>query len=231
MKEKIAHLSGVFAFFALITAVGCSTTQLSPEPAPAPSPPPYVHVPHPAGTDLADLRAIFHDPTAPSAESTKDCEKDFLKLKKLAQNEEELRDGARELVSLDPVKYHWCFYTRLSELQESLASMQYIDEKQKKVLETYAFLVPVARGFLQHYHDSRYLRWSVLNYKRISEWVFFRKLELSPEETAELVQIANPFGLWREETAPDSILEKYGIVRPETPEAFLMPPVPESPQK
>ena len=192
---------------------GCSTTEVTPLPAPQPSPPPYVQVPHPTGTDLGDLRAIMVSKDAPSPESLKGCDAAFMKLRSLTESEDERRDGARELVHNDPVAYHWCFYWKIIDLDDSLKTMTFIDERQKKVLTTYQFLVPVARGFYSEFHDSRYLRWAILHYKRISEWVFYRKLELTPAETSELVQVANPFGLYRAPVIHNSILEKYGLAK------------------
>ncbi|HAR43921.1 MAG TPA: hypothetical protein DCS07_15015 [Bdellovibrionales bacterium] len=192
---------------------GCSTTQLTPAPAPVAKPPPYVQVPHPVGTDLGDLRGIMLVPDAPTPESLKKCDADFAKIRSLTTSEDERRQAARELVKRDPVGYHWCYYGKLLELLETLKTSSYIDERQKKAIDTYLFLVPVARGFLAEYHDSRYLRWAIVHYRRISEWVFFRRMDLSPEGTSELVQVANPFGLWRDPTPQTTILEKYGIVK------------------
>ncbi len=39
---------------------------------------------------------------------------------------------------------------------------------------------------------------AVRKYQKMSEWIFFRKVELTPAGTAELVQPTNPFGLWRD---------------------------------
>ena len=218
MKVKIAQFtlcSGLLAGW-LFGMGGCSTTQVVPDEPPPVTPPPYVQVPHPAGTDMADLRAILFSKGTPTAESLKTCDADFTRLRMVTQSDDERREGVRELLRRDPVFYHWCFYTRIFQLDEALKTATYIDEKQKKVIEAYLFIVPVARAFMSEFHDSRYLRWAVLHYKRLSEWVFYRKLELSPEETAELVQISNPFGLWREATPRGSILEKYNIVAVDT---------------
>src|SRR4051812_40117142 len=68
---------------------GCSTTEVVPQPAPSAGPPPYVQVPHPAGYDLGDLRAIFTDPSAPKMEALQECEADLNKLKSLTQSEDE----------------------------------------------------------------------------------------------------------------------------------------------
>jgi len=193
---------------------GCSTTELNPPAPPPAEPPPYVLVPHPAGTDLGDLRGMMLSPETPSQESLKTCDADFMKLRLLTVSEEERRQGARELVKRNPVEYHWCYYGKLLELEGILKSSSAIDERQKKTIEAYQFLVPVARGFLSEFHDSRYLRFAMAHYKRISEWVFFRRLELTPAATSELVQVANPFGLWRDPAPQTTILEKYGIIKP-----------------
>jgi hypothetical protein len=200
----------VFSFLVwFINFGGCSTSQVAP-PAP-PTPPAYTEVPHPSGMDLGDLQFIFTDPKAPKAEILKDCDGDFNRLKTLTSSKEEQAEGVVELVKSDPVKYHWCFYGKILTVEEELRKDSYVDQKQKLVLENFAFLVPVARAFLLAFHDTRYLRWATLKYRRLSEWVFYRKLELSPEGTMELVEASNPFGLWRDTSGKQPILEKYHL--------------------
>jgi hypothetical protein len=181
-------------------------------------------LPHPQGTDLGDIRAILFDPSVPSTTQLAKCDADLKKLWKFSQNDEERRDGARELVRGNAVFYHWCFYSRILQLDEELKKMNYIDEKQKRVMDTYQYLVPVARAFLSEFHDSRYIRWAIVQYKRLSNWVFFRKVELTPDQTSELVQISNPFGLYRDNSSSSSVLEKYGIVEQEKKPDVMLPP-------
>jgi hypothetical protein len=220
MKARITQfilISGTLAawIFGFGGAGGCTTAEVAPQPAPVSMlPPPYVQVPHPAGYDLADLRAIFTDRTAPKPDDLKGCEEDLKKLKTLTQSDDEITQGTRELIRRDPVRYHWCFYGKILQLEADLKSESYLDERQKKVLDTYGFLTPVGRAFIQEYHDSRYMRWAVRHYKQISEWVFYRKLELTPQATSDLVEASNPFGLLREPAGPVPVLEKYNIARP-----------------
>jgi hypothetical protein len=193
----------------------CSTVEIAP-PTPPPAAPEYLKVPHPAGQDLLDLIAILNGPGAPATESMKDCDADFRRLSGLTASKDEMKQGVSELVSQDPVKYHWCFYTKLSEVESRLKTDLFLDERQKLTLDVYEFLVPIARTFLEQYRDSRYLRYASSHYKRVSEWIFFRKLELSPQGTVELVEAANPFGLYRTPgdgnlQRPKTVLEKYGL--------------------
>lgn len=191
---------------------GCTTAPVSPPP-PPPKVPEYTKVPHPQGTDVADLEAMFRSETAPQdPEFIGNCDRDYLHLKSLTQSKEELMLGVRELVRRDPVVYHWCFYGKLLKLEEEMKKDLYVDERQKSVLTVYEFLVPVSRAFNVEYHDSRYLRWATAKYKRLSEWIFYRRLDLTPEGTAELVESTNPFGLWRNSDSGTPILEKYGMV-------------------
>lgn len=197
----------------LLNIGGCSTSEMYP-PQP-PIPPSYTKVPHPKGRDLSDLSAIFIDPTAPKDKDfSKKCDSDYIKLTERTQSKEELKTGVEELVMQDPVNYHWCFYAKLLELENFLMKDSYLDERQKKVLTTYEFLVPVARGFVSEFHDSRYLYWAMNRYKRLSEWVFFRKLDLTPEGTSELVHATDPFALWRKDSQEGvSILDKYNLAK------------------
>jgi hypothetical protein len=193
---------------------GCSTTtQAPPLAAIPPEPPNYIVVQHPDGLDLGDLRAIFFDKSAPPAEALKDCNADFVKLQARTRSNDELLLGAREFVRLDPTKYHWCFYSKLLELEEQLKTDSFIDERQKHVLATYGFLTPIARAFLMEYQDSRYLRWAVTRYRTISEYVFYRRVELSPQAAVELLSASNPLGNLRPPKDTEmGVLEKYGIV-------------------
>lgn len=202
-------------FLALILGlIGCTTVELSP-PLP-PTPPAYTAVSHPLGNDVADLSNLFLDGKAPKFEEiTQSCDGEFKKLNALTQSVLELSEGSLELVKQDPVAYHWCFYGKLLEVENTLNSAAFVDEKQKKVIETYQFLVPVAKAFSSQFHDTRYLRFAIYRYKRASELVFFRKLELTPAGTSELVQPENPFGLWRDGLGAGSfsVLEKYHLIK------------------
>jgi hypothetical protein len=174
-------------------------------------------VPHPNGYSISDLRAIFTTLLAPNQVELKDCDADFKKLRSATQAAAELNQGARELVRRDPVKYHWCYYHMVLQLEDTLKSETYLDEKQKSVIDTYAILTPMARAFMQEYHDSRYVRWGINHYRQVSAWVFYRKVEMTPQATSELVEASNPFGLLKEATPTLPILEKYGIVKPADP--------------
>lgn len=217
MKGSISRACIIAGFSASwLVAGGCSTFsvfQAEPLPALPPTPPGYVQVPHPDGTDVGDLLAIFTDRSAPDPLSLKDCDQDFWKLQAATRSKDELIQGAREFVRVDPVKYHWCFYGKLFELEEQMKASVYIDERQAHVLKAYQFLTPMSRAFLLEYSDSRYLRWAVNRYRRLSEYVFYRRVELSPQATSELTSSSNPFGNYRPAAEPPKgILEKYGLV-------------------
>ncbi len=233
MKRKHLLPALVISLFS-----GCSTTEVVPVPVPTPEPPAYVHAPHPVGSSEAELRAIFMDRNAPTPDALKDCQAEHAKLLTATASIDERRQGIRELIKRDPLRYHWCFYSKVQELHEKLASADYIDEKQKAVLEAYAFLTPVARAFLSEFKDSRYLRWAVRDYKRLSERVFYRKMDASPQLTAELLEGSNPFGNWRDPASdvtatpspsPKTVLEKYGFAEPSpsSPDVPAPPPEPD----
>jgi hypothetical protein len=191
---------------------GCSTTEVVP--APVPSPPVYTQVPHPAGTDLSDLSAIFTDEKAPQDKDfAKNCDLEFKKLEQLTKSRDEVLEGLRELVKQDPVTYHWCFYAKILALETDLKAGKYVDERQKIILDAFGFLAPLARTFASEFHDSRYLRMAIARYQKWSEWIFYRKLELTPLGTSELVRASNPFGLWRDTLETVSVLEKYHLLK------------------
>jgi hypothetical protein len=235
----------VFALpFAVALAIGCTTPGAGkgdkvendlPDPgegvAGGPAPitgssligvPDFARVMHPDGYDIGDLRTLFKRREAPDPASLASCDQDYRKLKTYTESADELKEGVREMVRRDPTAYHWCFYSKVLALEEFLRSDAFIDQKQKKVLETYEFITPVARGFMTEFRDSRYFRWASYRYRQISAAVFYRKLEMTPNATEELVDVGNPF-LPRsgneaqstqseiENNSKDRILEKYHI--------------------
>lgn len=78
---------------------------------------------------------------------------------------------------------------------------------------------------MQQFHDSRYLRWAIRHYRSLSQVVFYSKVNQSPQMTAELTEVINPFGLWRETaSSAGSVLEKYHMARtPVMPEVMVGP--------
>ncbi len=217
---------------AVLAGLGCSTAAVAPPPV-APVLPPLVQVPHPAGSDLGDLQALFLEPGAPRRDQLTGCADPFLKLKSATASRDELRTGTREIVAGDPVALHWCFYGKLLELEEGLKKEPYVEERQKTVVDTYGFLVPIARGFQAEFRDSRYLRMAIGRYRRLSEWVFFRKVEMSKETTSLLAEIENPFGVWRAPAEMGSVLKKYGIEVGDPKATLVAPPetAPLSPER
>lgn len=216
---------------AILLFGSCTTTELTPDTPPAAQVPEYLHAPHPAGFDLFDLRSLLLDKQAPKDENHLACEEKVKKLKSLTLSQEEFRQGVRELVRASPVYYHWCFYGKLVLLEDQIKVDKYLDEKQKLILDVYGIVVPIARGFLLEFKDSRYLRWAVRHYRQLSETVFFRKLDVSPQMTQELVDVANPFGFVRNQEPERPVLEKYGLEKKSgaeiqvgnTPENMMVP--------
>jgi hypothetical protein len=207
----------VLMVFGLTALYGCSSTVVVKE-AELPVVPEYVKVPHPAGFDQADLQAIFHSPLAPKAalgEFADTCDDEFKKLAQVTQSKEEKKKGAMELVTQDPERMHWCFYAKIVRLQETLQGNTTWNTRQKKVVETFAFLSPVANAYLDIYHDSRYLRWASMYYSKISEWVFFKKVVPTPDSTLVLVNSAHsdlePWVPMKTDKDKESVFAKYGI--------------------
>lgn len=179
--------------------------------------PGYAGVPHPLGLQIGDVAGIFLAPDAPKREGSEmqTCDSDYLALEKKTKAKEELKQGLLELLRKEPIRYHWCFYSKILELESTLRKAQMLDERQKTVVDAYRFLGPLSRAFYREYKDSRYLRWAVSYYRRASELAFYRRVEASPGLTQELVGVGQDDpnrGLSEKST---SVLEKYGIVIPE----------------
>lgn len=218
MKLIIA-MHALLIFLSLGLGVSCSTTEIKPMP-PLPEAPHYLAVPHPEGYDLSDLQVLFKTPQAPQRGTLKDCENEVSQLKKLTKSDFEIKTGIEELVMEKPVQYHWCFYHSLLRLREDLPNATYLSERQDRVLDTYLFLTPVAHAFKEKFNDSRYLRLSIRHYMLLSQWVFNRQLEMTPQMTTDLLidSVTNPFARYRQGTQTSkSVLEKYGLRKSRSP--------------
>jgi hypothetical protein len=196
----------------------CATTQVAKLPAALPEVPAYVKVPHPGGFDLADLKAIFFHPLAPKGVLegySESCDADFKKLAEATPIRHERKTGAIELVKARPEEMHWCFYSKVLKLQENLQSDSTWTERQSKVLEAYEFLTPVANAYFDHFHDSRYLRWASQYYTKVSEWVFFKRVVPTPENTLLLTSgtrtTIEPWVAPATGQSEPSVFAKYGI--------------------
>lgn len=211
-----------FLLIALFCGVACSSVETKIAP---PTAPDFAGVPHPNGTDLSDLGAIFTSEKAPKdLNFSKDCDADFRTLKAAILSPNELAEGTKELIRRDPVAYHWCFYSKLWYLEQNVKNKAYVDERQKEVLNTYEFLTPVARAFAAEFHDPRYLQWAISRYRKMSEWVFYRRVELTPEGSSQMVEIFAPLGQWRTQNSSYSVLDKYHLLQGPPPSSFIPAP-------
>ena len=208
----------ILAGLLTVLTASCASTQVVRAPAALPELPKYSRVPHPNGFDLADLKAIFFHPSAPTGarEAFSDtCDSDFRKLAGATPLRHERSSGALELVESMPEDLHWCFYAKILKLQEVLQSDSTWTERQNRILETYEFLTPVANAFHDHYHDSRYLRWASQYYSKVSEWVFFKKVVPTPENTLLLTAgtrtSIEPWVAPASGAKEPSVFSKYGL--------------------
>ncbi len=219
-------------YFLLILG-GCASTKVGPLPA-MPEPPDYTQVSHPEGLDLADLKALFFKKNVPTLESLDSCDADFKKLTALTQSKEEIQKGTEELVQLNPIHYHWCFYGKFILLEDFFKTQTYLEERQKAVLETFSFLAPVGKAFYIEFHDSRYLRWAIYRYRQLSDFVFYRKLEggKNPYNIDSKDVATGSFSQFKESpTSSAEVLVKYGIVKERTPASESTTPESGTPSK
>lgn len=196
---------------------GCSSTStLVPQAPPQEvAVPAYAYLPHPRGYTAGDIRLLLTEKSAPSPEALTKCEDDFRALYKRVDSLDERARGVRELVNRNPAAYHWCFYSRILDLEAGLGQDDFVDEKQKRIIHTYEYLVPVARAFMQEFQDSRYIRWAIKDYRRLADLYFYRKVELSPQMSSELVDVAVPVeeksAVVFEDASKTSVIDKYKI--------------------
>lgn len=221
-------LNRIITFLALTSIAsaiaGCSTLIFDQsaeapivEESKVPEVPAYTKIPHPEGQESSDLSTIFLSPLAPKdalGKFAEGCGKELDALRKTSAVQDELKLGGAEVVALDPERSHWCFYSRIQRLHAFLKSDATWTKKERAVIWTYEYLWPIAQGFIMEFNDSRYLRWASSYYQRASEWIFYRKVEGSPENTLAQVN-SNSRTLEvttrRPASASPSVLQKYGI--------------------
>lgn len=210
--KKVSFLCGLCGAMSALVLSGCATS-LDSQPK-LPEVPQYLHVPHPDGQNFRDVEMIFMSKKAPAMASLDGCDEKFFKLREETNSNEEIQQGAIELIMQDPVQYHWCFYSKIIRLEDDLEKSESWAAKKDLAMRAYLFLVPIARAYQLEYNDSRYLRWAIQHYRRISEVVFYRRLDLTPDATMTLLEsVRNPFALWRKPAEKAPVLEKYGITR------------------
>jgi len=227
---KMTTSLGVVSYLlAILMLSSCSGVDIKPDEETFPVPPEYVFVTHPGGFGMGDLEALFLDSKVqkPTLEELRECSGDFMKLRGATRSNEEIAIGAREFVRLNPVQHHWCFYSKILDLEQQLKREDfYLEDRQKQVVQAFLYLSPIARAFFSEYQDSRYWRWAIHRYRLLSETFLYRKVDPSPETTLNLVSAAEPMGGLRKVPAPPAertqgffILEKYGILSPPSPVA------------
>lgn len=213
-------LSMLWIVLGFVCFSSCSSTTVQKPKPPLPEPPRFLRVPHPNAFTQTEILGLFEQNPggrfSPSLGEMKGCDAKHRELLEKTDSLSERKKGAREFVSGDPVFFHWCFYAQLIELENGLSQDDFIRDRQKKVIEAYQFLSPIAHAFNDVYGDTRYLRWAIYKYRRLSERVFYRKLEMTPEMTAKMmIYTRKSYAMWRHpEPASRPILEKYGIVEP-----------------
>lgn len=220
MTPRVVVLGMVAACTALLVVGGCSKAEKA-DPLPLPEVPEYTRLTHPHGVLMSDLRAWEATLPLGRFDELKDCDAPYQVLLEKSGSKEEIARGVLELLDQDATKYHQCFYLKLNEITREVdSSEKTIQERQKQVIRTYAFLSALGRGFQDRFKDTRYRRWAMSSYKKHSERVFFRRLETTPEATSEMVSDsdANGFTYYLPERQPQTqVLEKYGLVEKRAP--------------
>ncbi len=212
----------------LALLASCSNLQVVEAPALPPKMAPALDLPHPMGFGVQELKSLFLAAGAPDRGGLAKCSSDLETLIAKTQLREEIRDGARELVTEDPARMHWCFYERLLSLEEGLRSATDLQTRQTLALTAYRMAVPLARAFQLEFKDSRYIRWAIQRYRAMSPSLFYRKVELTPEATLEMAVLENAFGAWKTEPTPQAVLTKYGLRAPVERAPAAAAPTPQS---
>jgi len=149
----------------------------------------YQDRPHPKGLKIGDIMDIFTDKRAPSLESLKKCDLQFVQFStKEAVSKDARKLWASGFVKNDPYLTHWCFYTRLMLVVNSIFQESETWAYSDNLIQEFMYLAPIARAFLDWHGDIQYLFFSIRQYSILHEKIFREKVELTPEMTSFLVR-------------------------------------------
>jgi hypothetical protein len=129
---------------------------------------------HPKNFEIETLKQFFKLESTPRGllgEFADMCDEDFKRSMASDGTARELKDLAHEFVKTNPVKMHWCFYSKLVRLDEVLTGDSSWAERQNAALKAYEFLSPVANAFNKIHQESRYKKWTNHYYSKINDWV------------------------------------------------------------
>jgi len=123
---------------------------------------------HPDSPEIESVRALFAKEGVPDRTYLNKCDFDYRVETMLARSVEELLTTLPEHVRSNPEKYHWCFYSKMLDLEEKLTEMssQGPAAQRKYLLNQYRFFIYLARVFEVDLDEPRYLDFARMNYKR-----------------------------------------------------------------
>ena len=148
--------------------------------------------PHPVGFAFSDLQSLFQRTGAPNQKDLSTCDQQFQERLIQTPAIDEHIKFLKEDVHKDPEHFHWCFYSKILQLEEDVKAAKFIDEKQKAILRAYAFLTPLAQAMLKERGDPRYLQWAIERYRKLSEVVFYRSVIVAPKTALEIEAALRP---------------------------------------
>ena len=161
-----------------------------------------VKLQHPDGLKVEDLHKLFANIGAPNFGSLEKCDFDYQVERTLAHSSEELITAFRVHVQNDAEKYHWCFYAKLLELDESLKKEGFLEDKQKRILSAFSFITHLAKVFQIEREDTHYLRAAVFTYRELNRSHFFRDMKMTSGTRYDLLSPEFPEGLPQKSQKP-----------------------------
>lgn len=145
-------------------------------------------LPQPAGVGIGDVMDLFVKKEAPSLESLKDCDREFYDFSKTNRRDGPKLSIARKLVRIHRKRIHWCFYSKILEVENPLdESLDHLGQIAL-MIRNYVFLTPIAQAFLSEFGDPSYLSVATFRYQQLNEALYSRRLEIPPALTSVLVR-------------------------------------------
>jgi hypothetical protein len=149
---------------------------------------PKLVLPMPKGNSMGDVLELFVHEKAPALSDYQNCDRKYFDFRskevKVTQSQINL---ARELVKKYRDETHWCFFVKLLEIGNPLGFEAFDTANEKKFIESFMYLAPVATAFQIETASVDYLVIAGFQYQSLAMTFTGRSLNVSPSITSTIV--------------------------------------------
>ncbi len=145
-------------------------------------------LPMPKGNSMGDVLELFVHEKAPALREYENCDRRYFDFRskevKVTQSQINL---ARELVKKYRDETHWCFFVKLLEIGNPLGFEAFDTANEKKFIESFMYLAPVATAFQIETASVDYLVIAGFQYQNLAMTFTGKSLNVSPSITSTIV--------------------------------------------